>query len=43
MEAAKGAYEAGGYSVVVNIVLPVEQKPNPYFINGLHSYFCEES
>ncbi len=41
MEAAnKGAYEAGGVSIGVNVELPREQKPNPYQTISLqHKYF----
>ena len=40
MEAAnRGAYEAGGKTIGLNISLPFEQGPNPYITDGLHFEF----
>ena len=40
MEAAnRGAFEAGGKTIGLNISLPREQGPNPYITDGLHFEF----
>ena len=40
MEAAnRGAYEAGGRSIGMNITLPHEQEPNPYISDNLSFLF----
>jgi len=40
MEAAnRGAYEAGGKTIGMNILLPFEQKPNPYITPSLNFEF----